>query len=72
MKNPIFNTLLGFKPYWVYNPTNAFHADSLDVYTSDNNLQLCTVNEIHSECDVIDGSVVNGLRQPILFSFVLD
>ena len=22
--------------------------------------------------DVIDGSVVNGLRQPILFSFILD
>ena len=24
------------------------------------------------KCDVIDGSVVNGLRQPILHSFVLD
>ena len=24
------------------------------------------------KCDVIDGSVVNGLRQPIRFSFVLD
>ena len=24
------------------------------------------------KCDVIDGSVVNGLRQPILYSFVLD
>ena len=24
------------------------------------------------KCDVIDGYVVNGLRQPILFSFVLD
>ena len=24
------------------------------------------------KCDVIDGSVVNGDRQPILFSFVLD
>ena len=23
-------------------------------------------------CDVIDGSVVNGSRQPILYSFVLD
>ena len=23
-------------------------------------------------CNVIDGSVVNGLRQPILYSFVLD
>ena len=24
------------------------------------------------KCDVIDGSVVNGIRQPILYSFVLD
>ena len=24
------------------------------------------------KCDCIDGSVVNGLRQPILYSFVLD
>ena len=24
------------------------------------------------KCDVIDGSVVNGDRQPILYSFVLD
>ena len=24
------------------------------------------------KCDVINGSVVNGLRQPILYSFILD
>ena len=24
------------------------------------------------KCDVIDGSVISGLRQPILYSFVLD
>ena len=24
------------------------------------------------KCDVIDGSVVNGLRQPILYSFAFD
>ena len=23
-------------------------------------------------CDVIDGSIVKGLRKPVLFSFVLD
>ena len=27
---------------------------------------------MHLKCDVIDGSVVDGIRQPILFSFVLD
>ena len=24
------------------------------------------------KCDVIDGSVVDGIRQPILYSFILD
>ena len=28
--------------------------------------------KIHLKCDVIHVSVVNGLRQPILYSFVLD
>ena len=29
-------------------------------------------NKIHLKRDVIDGSVVNGIREPILFSFVLN
>ena len=28
--------------------------------------------KIHLKCVVIDGSVMNGLRQPVLFGFVLD
>ena len=27
---------------------------------------------MHLKCDCIDGSVVNGVRQPILYSFILD
>ena len=49
-----------------------FDADSPGVYTSDKVLKLNTVNKLHLKCDVIDGSFQNGLRQPILFSFVLD
>ena len=30
-----------------------------------------TINEICLKCDVIDGSVVNWIRQPLLCSFVL-
>ena len=30
------------------------------------------MNKFHSKCDAIDGSVVNGIQQPILFSCVLD
>ena len=35
-------------------------------------VNLSITTKIHLKCDVIDGSVVNGLRQPILYSFVLD
>ena len=59
-----FHTLLGFTPYWDYKP---------GVYSSDKViLNLNTINKIHLKCDAIDGSVVNGIRQPILYSFVLD
>ena len=61
-----------FTPFWDYKPTNAIHADSPGVYTSYKILNLSTRNKIHIKCDVIDGSVVNGLRHPILFTFVLD
>ena len=59
-----FHTLLGFIPYWGYKTPGA--------YTSDKILNINTVNKIHLKCDVIDGSVVDGVRQPILYSFVLD
>ena len=63
------NTLRAFTPYWVYKPTNAIHADSSDVYTSDNVLNLSTIDKVCLKCDIIDGSVVNGMRELILFSF---
>ena len=57
-----FHTLLGLTPYWDYKTP--------DVYTSDKILNLSTVNKIHLKCDVIDGSVADGIRQPILYRFV--
>ena len=59
-----FSTLLGFTSGWDYNHYNK--------YTSQKFLNLDSTNKIHLKCDIIDGSVVNGLRQPILYSFVLD
>ena len=62
---------MGFTPYWDSKFTNALHADSPGVYTSDKILSLNTIDKIHLKCDVIDGSVVNGVKQPIHFTFVL-
>ena len=67
-----FHTLLSFTPFCDYKPTNAIHADSPGVYTSDLILYSNLINEIHLKCDCIEGSIVNGVREPILFSFGLD
>ena len=71
-KKSFFHTSLGFTPYWDYKHRMTFDADNPGLYTSDKVLNLNTVNKIHLKCDAIDGSVVDGSRQPILFSFVLD
>ena len=67
-----FNTFLDFKPYWDYKTTIANHVDSPGVYTSYKILSLSIVDKFHIKCDVIDGSILNGLRQHISCSFVLD
>ena len=68
-----FHTLLGFSPYWDYKPSNSNHVLIPGVYPSDKIiLNLNTIDKIHLKCDCIDGSIQNGVRQPILFSFVLD
>ena len=64
MTNHFFCNVLGFTSGWDYKHYNE--------YTSQKILNLGSTNKIHLKCDVIDGSVVNGLRQPILYSFVLD
>ena len=59
-----FSTILGFTSEWDYKHYNK--------YISQKIVNLSNTNKIHLKCDVIDGSVVNGIRHPILFSFVLD
>ena len=56
--------ILGFTPGWDYKQYNE--------YISQKNLNLSNTNKIHLQADVIIGSVMNGLRQPILHSFVWD
>ena len=59
-----FNTILGFTAGWDYKSYNN--------YTSQKIVNLSNTNKIHLKCDAIDGSIVDGVRQPILYSFVLD
>ena len=71
-KKSSFCILLGFEPISDYTPTNAIHADRPGVRTSDKLLYLSIVNEFHLKCDCINGSIINGVQNPSLYSFVLD
>ena len=59
-----FSTVLGVPPNWGYKSYNE--------YVDENILNLSTIDKIQLKCDVVVGSVVNGSRQPILYSFVSD
>ena len=54
---------MGFTSGWDYKHYNE--------YTSQKTVKSSTTNKIHFKSDVIDGSVVYGLRQPIKYSFLL-
>ena len=64
MKNRFLVPILGFPPYWDYKSHNEYVAEKIT--------NLGTLDKIYLKCDVIDGSIQNSLRQPILYSFVLD
>ena len=59
-----FNTILGFTSGWDYKHYN--------INISQKIVNLSNTNKINLKGDVIDGSIRDGIRQPILFSVVLD
>ena len=64
MKNIYFNTLLPYTSYWYSKPYNE--------YVSQKIFDKSTTDTIHLDGDCFDGSVVNGIRESILFNFVLN
>ena len=59
-----FSTILGFTSGWDYKHYNKYNSQKI--------VNLSNTNKIHLKCDVIDWSLQDGIRQPVLFSFVLD
>ena len=41
-------------------------------YKSDKPINITEIDKIHLKRDCIQGSIVNGIREPILYSFALD
>ena len=59
-----FSTILGFTPHWDFKHYNKHISQKI--------VNLSTTNKIHLKSDAVDGSIADGIRLPILFSFVLD
>ena len=59
--NSNLNELLGF--------TNSHYIEGTHI--SEKPVMITTTDKVHLECDCVDGSIVNGIREQILFSFNL-
>ena len=59
--NSRLNILLGF--------TNKDYPPG--THTSEKPVMITTTDKVHLKCDCVDGSIVNGIREQILFSFIL-
>ena len=65
------NTLLCLTQY-LLKSTNAIHADNPGVYTCEEFVKLSIIDKSHLKSDIIDGLIVDGFRELVFYSFVLD
>ena len=68
-----FYTILSFtqsKPYPL-DDIDGFYQLIAGSYKSDRPINITGIDKIHLKCDCIQGSIVNGIREPILYSFAL-
>ena len=68
-----FYTILGFTQSRSYplDDIDGFYQLIAGLYKSDRPIKITGNDKIHLKCDCIQGSIVNGIREPILYSFAL-
>ena len=68
-----FYTILGFTQARSYplDDIDGFYQLIAGSYRSDKPINITGIDKIHLKCDCIQGSIVNGIREPILYSFAL-
>ena len=68
-----FYTILGFIQSRSYplDDIDGFYQIIAGSYKSDKPINITGIDKIHLKCDCIQGSIVNGIREPILYSFAL-
>ena len=68
-----FYTILAFTQSRSYplDDIDGFYQLIAGSYKSDKPINITGIDKIHLKCDCIQGSIVNGIREPILYSFAL-
>ena len=68
-----FYTILGFTQSRSYplDDIDGFYQFIAGSYKSDRPIGITGIDKVHLKCDCIQGSIVNGIREPILYSFAL-
>ena len=68
-----FYTILGFTRSHSYplDDIDGFYQIIAGSYTSEKPINITGIDKIHLKCDCVQGSIVNGIREPILYSFAL-
>ena len=66
-------TILGFTQsrYYPLDDIDGFYQLIKGSYESDKPINITGIGKIHLKSDCINGSIVNGTREPILYSFAL-
>ena len=72
-KKSFFYTILGFTQSRLYplDDIEGFYQLEPGSHKSDKAINITGIDKIHLKCDCIQGSIVNGIREPILYSFAL-
>ena len=69
-----FYTILGFTQSHSYplDDIDGFYQLIAGSYESEKPINITGIDKVHLKCDFIVGSIMNGTREPILYSFALD
>ena len=69
-----FYSILGFTQSHSYplDDIEGFYQLIPGSYKSERPINITGIDKLHLKCDCVDGSIVNGTREPILYSFALD
>ena len=72
-EHSFFYTILGFTQshQGPLNDIEGFYQILAGSYEGDRPINITGIDKVHLKCDCIQGSIVNCVREPILYSFAL-